>query len=96
MATPPRSPAKRIGVALGVVGALGGALATGAVATCPIAQAAALGALGGLGLSTCAPSEPRPLLCGAIVVCSALFVYAAVRIRRRRHDTAIVVASQQQ
>jgi hypothetical protein len=96
MAVAPISTAKRIAVSLGVVGGLGGALTTGAIATCPIAQGAALGALGTLGLSPCAPSELRPLLYAAVVLCGAVFAYTAIRMRRRRHDMAMIVASSQQ
>jgi len=78
--------AKRIGVAIGLGGAVAGALATTAVATCPIAQGAVVGGLGALGLSHCAPSEFRPLLYVAAAVSGALFIYAAARVRRRRND----------
>ena len=62
---------------------LGGAVLTGALATCPIAQAAVLGTLGALGFMPFM-ERLRPVLFLVALGFCALAIYGLARTRRRR------------
>jgi hypothetical protein len=61
---------------------LGGAVLAGAVASCPVAQAAVLGIFGALGIAPFA-AHLRPMLYAVAMLCGALTIYSAIRIWRR-------------
>jgi hypothetical protein len=70
---------------------VGGALLTGALATCPIVQMSVLGALGALGFLPFL-ERLRPILYVAAVGFGAMAVYGFVRVRRTRRAATLRAA----